>query len=68
MKQVNKLLTEGEVSDPDEVRGEWELPEAVCGREQVPPRDDDGAAPVEAGVLAAHAHCRLPGMRAGTAI
>ena len=62
------LLTEGEVSDPDEVGGEWKLSEAVGGREQVPPRDDDGAAPVEARVLAAHAHRGLPGVRAGAVI
>ena len=66
--QLPKVLTEGKVADPDEVGGERELPEAVGGREQVPPGDDDGPAPVEARFLAAHAHRCLPRMRAGTAI
>ena len=61
------LLTEREVSDPDEVGGEWELPEAVCGGEEVPPRDEDGAAPVERRVLAAHPNRRLPRVRAQAA-
>ena len=56
-------LTEREVSDPDEVGGEWELPEAVGGGEEVPPRDEHGAAPVERGVLPAHTNRRLPGGR-----
>ena len=65
---TNKLLTEGKVSDPDEVGGERELPEAVGGREQVPPRDDDGPAPMEARVLAANTHRCLPRVCAGTEI
>ena len=64
----NYVLTEGEVSDPDEVCGERKLSEAVGGREEVSPGDDDGAAPVEARVLAAHAHGGLPGVRAGAVI
>ena len=60
-------LTEREVSDPDEVGGEWELPEAVGGGEEVPPRDEDGAAPVERRVLAPHPNRRLPRVRAQAA-
>ena len=68
MLPLEYLLTEGEVSDPDEVCGERKLSEAVGGREEVSPGDDDGAAPVEARVLAAHAHRGLPGVRAGAVI
>ena len=66
--QSHKVLTEGKVPNPDEVGGEGELPEAVRGGEQVPAGDDDGAAPVEARVLAAHPHCGLPGVRSGSKV